>query len=75
MKGIFDMLKKNGVLKFLGRARRPEPVVHDLIYPDLRWGLDDKVCLSNMISHYFFNKTVNSTNPKQPVIKLQQVIK
>ena len=30
MKGIFDIFKKNGVLKFLERVQSPEPVVHDL---------------------------------------------
>ena len=28
MKGFFDILKKNGILKFFERVQDPEPVIH-----------------------------------------------
>ena len=41
MEGIFDILKKNGVLKFFERLFHPEPVVHDAAH-------DAKFCMGKV---------------------------
>ena len=77
----FAILVSNylSALPFLGLSGIVAPPVfhtfrHPCTFPDLCWGLNNEFCLSDMISHYFLNKTVNSTNPRQPVIKLQEFI-
>ena len=69
MKGIFDILKKDGVLKFLGQARRPEPVVHVLMnhngWPNINNLAKYLHDISYAISNYLHDKTLFHTDHRQ----------